>query len=196
MTTTAHARLRILTVCTANLCRSPVAAELLARHLRARGYQVAVASAGTHGGQSEVHEHTVRAAGDLEIDLIGHKSRLVTSQLVATDGANLVITMTRQHLRHVIGLAPDAWPRTFTLKELARRSVDLPFGLADFAAWRAAAADGRRAADLMSASPLDDLDDPYGGPIGDHRTMVAEVDALCRQIAQFVPAAPETSPNT
>ena len=42
----------------------------------------------------------------------------------------------------------------------------------------------------MTASPLDDLEDPYGGPIAEHRAMVADVDALCRQIAQFVPAAP------
>lgn len=192
MIATAPRTLRILAVCTANVCRSPVAAELLTRHLCARRLQVAAASAGTHGGELGVHEHTVRAARELDIDLSAHRSRLITSQLVAAEGADLVITMTREHLRHVIGLARDAWPRTFTLKELARRSVDLPFGLADFSSWRTAAADGRRAADLISASPLDDLADPYGGPLTEHRSMVVEIDELCRQIAQFIPTAPAT----
>lgn len=192
MTSTTRPPLRILTVCTANVCRSPVAAELLARHLRSRGYEVVAQSAGTHGGSRGVHEHTLRAAGDLDVDLSGHRSRLVTGQLVDTEGADLVITMTRAHLRHVIGLAPDAWPRTFTLKEFARRSVDVPFGLSNFASWRAAAAEGRRAADLLSGSPLDDLDDPYGGPFAGHRAMVAEIDTLCQQLIQFVPAEPAT----
>lgn len=131
------------------MASSRLGRDRFARHLGARGYQVIAESAGIHGGELGVHEHTVRAASDLQVDLGGHTSRLVTAQPVTAEGADLVITMTRQHLRHVIELAPEAWPRASTLKELARRSINLTFYLADFASWRTAGADGRRSADLM-----------------------------------------------
>jgi protein-tyrosine phosphatase len=181
------ASLRVLTVCTANVCRSPVAERLLLRHLTAAGHRAVVRSAGTRGGHLDVHPHTVAAAGGIDVDLGDHASRRLTRELVATDGRDLVVTMTREHLREVVSLDPGAWPRTFTLKELARRVLAVDPTVVDLSAWRAALGDGRRAADLMRPDPADDLDDPYGGPARWHVDMVRDVDELTARIAHRLP---------
>ncbi|MDJ0771445.1 MAG: hypothetical protein QNJ12_21850 [Ilumatobacter sp.] len=180
---------RILVVCTANVCRSPVVERLLARHLGPSFEDLRVTSAGTHGGRLAVHEHTVRAAREVDVDLTDHASRLLTEPMIVEEGADLVVTMTREHLRDVVGQVPDAWPRSFTLKELVRRALDVPIGVDGFDAWVRAASDGRRAADLMVPSADDDLSDPYGGPFAGHVAMVGEVDRLVRRLAQLVPDA-------
>jgi protein-tyrosine phosphatase len=187
--------LRILAVCTANVCRSPVVERLLARHLNAVGWSVQVRSAGVSGGRLGVHPDTITAASAVGLDLSDHGSRRLTAELLVDEGADLVITSTREHLREVVALDPGAWPRTFTLRELARRAGDVATGSSasdgfeamDFAAWRAALGAGRRAADLMRPDPADDLDDPYGGPARHHLTMVHDIDALSARIAHLVP---------
>ena len=184
-----HEPLRILTVCTANVCRSPVAEHLLARHLSEAGWRADVRSAGTHGGLNDVHPYTASAATASSIDLAGHVSRFLDRQVIATEGADLVLTMTRDHLRQVVALHPSAWPRTFTLKELARRAADVPPDVADFASWRGAVGEGRRAADLLGADPADDISDPFGGPAASHVAMVAEIDEVCARIARLMPRA-------
>lgn len=181
--------IRVLTVCTGNICRSPVAERSFARHLAAAGHGAIVRSAGTWGGRQPVSVHTMRASAAIGLDLSDHSSRQLSAELIATDGADLIVTMTRQHLREVVALDQAAWPRTFTLKELARRAVAVPSDVGGFEAWREALGAGRRAAELISPSPDDDIDDPYGGPFATHGLMVAEVDALIADVVRRLPPA-------
>lgn len=178
---------RILVVCTANVCRSPVVQRLLQQRLDEAGRPAVVTSAGTHGGQLDPHHDTVRAAAIRGVSLDGHRSRLLTGELIRHDGADLVITMTREHLRAVIGVEPGAWPRTFTLKELTRRGLSAPLGAVGLREWLAAAGEGRRAADLMRPSVDDDIGDPYGGPYPEHLAMVDEVDDLVTRLVRLLP---------
>ena len=187
--------LRILTVCTANVCRSPVVERLLSRHLESAGWSVQVRSAGVSGGRLGVHRDTLAAAAEVGVDLSDHSSRRLTAGLLTEEGADLVVTSTREHLREVVALDPGAWPRTFTLRELVRRADHLSgmtgaSGMTDvtnFATWRAALGQGRRAADLMRPDPADDLDDPYGAPARHHLAMVRDVEVLSARIAHLVP---------
>jgi protein-tyrosine phosphatase len=179
--------LRILTVCTANVCRSPVAERLLARQLEAVGRPAVVRSAGTHGGSLPVHRHTLDAASTLGVDLSDHVSRALTAEMLDTEGADLVIAMTREHLRHAVAMQPTAWPRTFTLKELVRRASTAGLALGDDVAdWTGELATGRRTADLISAHPDDDVADPYGGAARGHVAMAHELEALCAELARYV----------
>lgn len=176
---------RILVVCTGNICRSAVAERALANDLSARRIAAVVTSAGTLGELANDHD-TVAAAAEAGLDLRSHRSRRLTPELIATDGADLVIAMTRHHLREIVTLDPAAWPRTFTLKELARRApaVDpnLPLDV-----WRKAIAGDRKASDLLTASDTDDVADPHGHPYREHVRMVAEVTALTAVIADHWP---------
>src|SRR4029079_2442522 len=90
---------------------------------------------------------------------------------------------------HVVGLDQTIWPRTFTLKELVRRAAAMPPAQQGerVTGWLHRVAEGRRAADLMTPSPVDDIADPYGRPLRDHVAMVA---ALSREIDALVHLGP------
>lgn len=172
---------RILVICTGNICRSAVAERALARDLADRGVPAVVTSAGTHGGLPNDAD-TVAAAAAAGLDLGQHRSRRLTPELIASDGADLVIAMTRGHLREAVTLDPAAWPRAFTLRELARRAAAVgPVGTVD--AWRQALAGTRTAAAMLEPSALDDIADPYGAPYRAHQRMVAEVVDLTAAVA-------------
>jgi protein-tyrosine phosphatase len=170
-----------LVVCTANVCRSPVVERLLRRDLDgavdADGASWVVSSAGTADIQPPFDEHTLVAAASVGLDLTDHQRRTLTPDIIRTDGADLILTMTREQLRTVASLDPGAWPRTFTLLELARRAgTAAPASEVEgFAGWLQRIGAGRRAADMMRPDPADDVADPYGGPADEHAIMVRDV---------------------
>lgn len=172
----------LLVVCTANVCRSAVAERLIAAKLEGRrdvdGQEWVVRSAGTADVRAPMDRNTIAAAEASGVDLSSHTARVLTREILDTDGADLVLTMTREHLRYVVRLDPTAWPRTFTLKEIARRSRLIAPATAEsggFLAWRERVAAGRRAADLLRPDPADDVEDPYGAPRREHERMVEEI---------------------
>ena len=182
---------RVLVVCTANLCRSPVAAALLTRQLAGavdvEGRSWSVASAGTTAHRAELDPDTVAAAASLGIEIGDHRSRVLSPADV--EAADLVLTMTREHLRHVVASVPTAWPKTFTLRELVRRAGPLA-PAASMAAWLAAAGAERRTADLMQASADDDVTDPYRRGLAANEAMVHELSVLTADVVRLGPWRP------
>lgn len=160
----------VLLLCSANVCRSPMAAALLARALADRDGTVAVRSAGVladvlAGGPRRPPAPLAAAAMAARgLDISAHRSRLAGPEDLAS--ADLTLTMARAQLRHAVVLAPAAWPRSFTLKELVRRgeATGPRWPGTGLAAWLAAAHEGRRAGALLGDSPDDDIADPIGGP--------------------------------
>ena len=110
--------LRVLFVCTANICRSPLM-ELLAERL-ADG-ALAVSSAGTHGfeGRPVDAEMTapLLARGVATERIEGFRSRPLTLDLVAD--ADLVLTAEAFHGRVIVEELPEAAPKVFTLGQFA-----------------------------------------------------------------------------
>ncbi len=155
---------RVLMVCTANVCRSPMAAAILQHHLDAQGVEAIVTSAGTMGSNGlPVDPEAVAAVSRWGIDLRAHQPRQLTKELSAEAGADLIVTMEREHLRHVVAQDRRTWVRTYTLKELTRRIANAgPMVTPNLAVWTSALSAGRRAADMMGDSPTDDIADPYG----------------------------------
>lgn len=185
----ARGPLHILTVCTGNICRSPVAERMLARHLAASGVDAVVRSAGTYAGGHSADRDTARAAAALGVDLSDHRARAVDRQMVEQEGRHLVLAMTREHIRHVAVLEPGAWHRTFTLKEFVRRSLGADLFSADtFGELCRTVAGDRRASEAMQPDPADDVADPYGRGDRDHAAMVAEVDDLTMAAARVIAA--------
>ena len=172
---------RMLAVCTANVCRSPVAEAILARRLAdvvdIDGRRWTVSSAGTDRYPGLVEPDTVAAAAARGLDITMHTSRQVSQ--ADLDEADLVLAMTRSHVRSLVATDPAAWPRTFTLKELVRRSIDvLPSKVGGFADWLASAGAGRRAADMLRPSDDDDVVDPYRRGRAANVEMVNEIERL------------------
>jgi protein-tyrosine phosphatase len=184
---------RVLLVCTANICRSPAAARLLAGRL---GPSIEFVSRGTRSvpgaGMCEVSASWVLMNGG---DAAGqHVSRQL--ELADIKASTLILTASQRQRTKVIELRPSAQVRTFTLAQAAR-----------IATWRMSAGTGRPAsgpptgADLpdrllwlveeldanRGAAPrpvpesADDLPDPHHG--ASHAdvfgSLLAAVDAFC-----------------
>lgn len=104
--------MRILYVCTANICRSPSAAALL----RDEGISgVEVRSAGTAATQGAPGCSMAAALRDREPV---HTSQPLTAELVAW--ADLVHTAARDHQAVVLSLDPGARAKTFTIAQAGR----------------------------------------------------------------------------
>jgi len=118
------------------------------------------------------------------IDISAHESRQLDRMHVA--GADLVLGMTREHVREAVALDPVVYDRAFTLKELARRGGVEPRGRRPLDAWLATLSADREVEDLLGSDPADDVGDPIGGPISAFRDTADELEAL---IARIVRAA-------
>jgi len=90
----------ILTVCTGNICRSPMAGKLLQHALSAEDApldQLTVESAGVAAGYGETaSNNSVAALKKVKINLAQHLSQPVTQDLI--DRAFMIIGMTDSHL--------------------------------------------------------------------------------------------------
>lgn len=185
------AAVRILVVCTANQCRSPMAEVLLRRALAARGVVAEVTSAGSLPGGVPASQGSVAAMRRRGLDLTGHRSRPLAPEAVAP--ADLVVCMARRHCREVVVLHPPAWPRTFTLRELVRRGEEAGArgdgqALGD---WLAELGRGRVRAALLSDDPADDVADPIGGPAAAYEATAAALEELVGRLVDLAfPAAP------
>ncbi|WP_406636534.1 low molecular weight phosphatase family protein [Pseudarthrobacter quantipunctorum] len=114
------APVRILTVCTGNICRSPVAERLLQAGLnQAVPGGFVVASAGT---RAMVGEPMQPISADIVRTFGGDPDNFAARQLTPAilRGVDLVLTMTTGHRGEVLQLDASLLKRTFTIREFAR----------------------------------------------------------------------------
>jgi protein-tyrosine phosphatase len=179
---------RILFVCTANQCRSPLA-EALA-HRAAGVLPVEFASAGLLPGGYPVPRTGIRVGRQLGLDLATHVSRQVDFDTLAR--WDLVLTMTREQARELVAASPGLWPRVFTLKQFARW-VSKPAS-STLGAQIDRDADDRSRSELLGVSPADDIRDPVDQPARVWRSVAGEIDtALTALLATLYPRRPVTT---
>lgn len=148
----------ILTVCTANICRSPMAAALLQHALAAqpeplRSLRVISAGVAARGGDP-VSENSMLALKKVGLDLSGFVSRPLTQQLL--DEAMLVLCMTESH-RTMIQLQSDPVPKNlFLFREFIPENGDKEIG------------------------------DPYGGPLKVYDAARDEMVEALPSLVEFI----------
>lgn len=112
--------MKIVTVCTGNVCRSPLAEVLITTRLA--GANVIAASAGTRARSgARMTEEAVDVAvalGCSPANARNHRARLLSESVLA--GTHLALGMTKEHRRAIVELRPDLAQRLFTIRELAR----------------------------------------------------------------------------
>ena len=145
-----------------------------------------IGTAGLIAPGQPLSDGTARVLAERGLDVPAHRSRQLTAELV--DGADLVVGMTREHVRSAVLMRPAAFGRSFTLRELVGRAHELgarptEMALAD---WLAAAHDGRTAAGYLRDESGDDITDPLGRPIGAFRSLADELDALTGRLVDLV----------
>jgi protein-tyrosine-phosphatase len=159
----------IITVCTANICRSPMAAALLQHALAAQPEplrSVRVISAGVAARTGEaVSENSVIALKKVGLDISGHRAQPLTQQLL--DEALAVICMTESH-RAMIQVQAEPVPKNLFLFR-----------------------------QFMPDDAEKEIGDPYGGPLKVYESardeMVEAIPALVEHLKTLVPAAPASS---
>lgn len=120
--------------------------------------------------------HGVTAMSRRGIDISSHRSRIVMPSHIAP--ADLILCMELQHVREVAVLDMRAFPRTFTLPELARKAPQLGMRRPDESVedWIARASAGRRPTDMLGTRPADEIADPLGGSLRDYETTAVELE--------------------
>lgn len=111
----------VLTVCTGNICRSPLAEQYLRAGL-AGIPEIELASAGTMAVDGDLMpDQAVSLARSYGADPSRHRARFLYERDVS--GAGLVLALAREHRRAVVAMHPRASRTTFTLREFARLSA-------------------------------------------------------------------------
>ncbi|MEK4519753.1 low molecular weight protein arginine phosphatase [Paenibacillus sp. FSL H8-0122] len=177
--------LHILFVCTGNTCRSPMAEGLLRKLAKERGIHVEVRSAGVSAVPgTSISRH---AAGILQDE--GIQDRIVSSQLdgEAVAWADLILTLTGAHKRHLLQYFPEAVPKTHTLKEYVQtqesvnadiRELDSLYADAELnlaLGTEPDAAAMQRMIEIRQRIPSFDISDPFGGSREDYELAAAEI---------------------
>lgn len=180
---------RVLLVCTANICRSPATARLLAGRL---GSSIEFVSRGTRSvpgaRMCEVSASWVLMNGGDAAG--GHTSRQL--ELADIKASTLILTASQRQRTKVIEMRPSAQVRTFTLAQAARiaqwrtsggrpgvpASADLP----DRLLWLLEELDAHRGtAPRPVPESADDLPDPHHGASHANvfAALLASVNAFC-----------------
>ena len=142
--------LRVLFVCTANICRSPFL-ELTARALSGSGSGVDFSSAGTHGVDGHAM-NDVMLARLADAEPGGFASRRLTAPLLAE--ADLVLTAEATHRGFVLEEFPQHVRKVFTVGQFAAALDEHP----ELTGRELVAAVGAR---RTAARPEHDIADPY-----------------------------------
>ncbi|MBW8782043.1 MAG: low molecular weight protein arginine phosphatase [Verrucomicrobia bacterium] len=124
----------IVTVCTANICRSPMAQALLQHALRAqpeplKSWQVVSAGVAARPGD-KVSENSVQALKKVGLDISGHTSQPLSRELI--ERAQAVFCMTESH-RAMIQFTINPVPRNIYLfrefmPRAAGKEIPDPYG--------------------------------------------------------------------
>jgi protein-tyrosine phosphatase len=168
---------RILVVCTANICRSPMAEGFLA----AMDPELEVRSAGFLQAGHPAAPDAVRVMVEHGVDIADHRSSVVGGDDLVW--ADLVLTMERRHARDLVVLAPAARGRIFTLGSFVQRAQRRPGG--SLPALLAALDADRSTADLLG-SGRDEVADPYGRSFKWFRTAADELRALSEAVVRIL----------
>jgi protein-tyrosine-phosphatase len=148
----------IVTVCTANICRSPMAEALLRHALKAQPEplkSLKIVSAGVAARPGDrVSENSVTALKKVGLDIKAHVSQPLTKQLL--DEAVAIFCMTESH-RAMIQLTFDPVPRhVYLFREFMPRSADKEIG------------------------------DPYGGPLTEYEACRDEMVEAIPSLVEFL----------
>lgn len=121
-------KMNVLIVCTGNTCRSPMGEGILKSMIK-NGDNINVLSAGVFAADGErASKNAVIALSDMNIDISGHVSHSVNSDVV--DEADLILTMTNSHKSALLTMYPEAQGKTYTVCEYAGINGEIadPYG--------------------------------------------------------------------
>jgi protein-tyrosine-phosphatase len=163
-----------------------MAEALLGDLLTRRGVDATVSSAGLVSNGQPATDTAIETMAERGLDITEHRSRRLSSGLLAS--SDLVIGMTREHVREAAVLRPDLYDRTYTLKELVRRGLQQGARAEgeQVGAWLGRLHRGRDPRQHLGASELDDVADPVGQGSRVYGQTADELADLTRALADLL----------
>ncbi|GGG81230.1 low molecular weight phosphatase family protein [Corynebacterium pelargi] len=149
----------VLFICTANICRSPLAEALW----QARGFEASSAGIAALNG-TPMHEFSALVLKEQGIVAQDFSSTLVTP--VEITNASVVLCMEATQRSKVLAMSPASVSKTFTLGEYAAILQDHP-GIST-----------REAHRKRRGYQAPDIADPIGGTVEDFRACATSISAL------------------
>ena len=174
--------IRVLFVCTANICRSPYL-ELRARQLLGPDSGVEVSSAGTRGfDDSEVSDTMDAEFARWGTETDAFRSRPATAAMLAE--ADLVLTAEATHRTRLLELDPAAFRKVLTLGQFVETARAADPSLRGRALLEAL--ERRR----VPASPAQDIADPYRRGPEAARKAAAAMEGMLEVVVDRLSASP------
>lgn len=178
---------RILFVCTGNTCRSPMAEAMLRTLAQQRGIALEVRSAGVSTVDGlPVSNHAQVALRRRDIH---HNNGSTALESGNVTWADLILTMTANHKRHLLQRFPNAVDKTHTLLEYIQRDEESEARIAELESLysdyqikqvlgeQLTDAERRRLLELEAAMPSIDIADPFGGSQQVYDASASEIEA-------------------
>ena len=184
--------MKIVLVCFANTCRSPVAEAFLVPALQHEP-TISVLSRGLAGGNGATPEPMLRALAAKHLELLSESGEVLERDDARS--ADLLLFMERHLLRDAVVTDPSIWSRSFTLREFARRGFLNPPERAheDFPSWLGVLHAGRTREEMLGENPADDVTDPGLG--GDQAQFESMIDEISTVVTKVVPLLSRWSTN-
>jgi protein-tyrosine phosphatase len=163
-----------------------MAEGLVRQKVDERGLAVEVSSAGLIADGVPATDTAVTTMADRGIDIEAHLSRRIRSDLLGQ--ADLIVAMTREHVREVAVMRPDLYEITFTLKELVRRGEEAGARRRDepLRDWLVSLHAERRPLDHLGSSLVDDVADPVGQGPRVYEGTADELDELTSRLVDLL----------
>ncbi|MGI9600567.1 MAG: hypothetical protein ACR2QE_01690 [Acidimicrobiales bacterium] len=173
----------VLVICTANICRSPVAAQMVRDRGAARGLNLSVGSAGFLEDGRPADATMAALALGRGTNVGDHRSRVIDEERLR--GADVVVTMERRHARELVVMAPDVGHRIHTLLGLIEAGRFQPVQ-GNLDEWLGALTEGRQAADLMGDRGPDHVPDPHGRAKRHYRNCLDTLDEAVEDLVELL----------
>lgn len=168
--------MRILFVCTGNICRSPTAERLTAVYAAGlKSPDFHASSAGTRAliGRP-MHPESAIVLEGLGGEASGFAARQLTSRIAAS--ADLVLAMTRAHRDEVLELAPRKLRQTFVLSEAARLAAAFDLrDISELAGFRS----------QLKATDISDVPDPIGQNRESYELVGSQIAASLKPVLEL-----------
>lgn len=176
---------RVLMICTANQCRSPMAAFLLRHAIDQLELDWVVESAGTNVREgTSIHPVIREVLAEQNLEIGSHRARQVDIEAIAA--ADLILTADVGHRQSIVATDVRALNKAFPLRQFARFAAAVDLQSENPATLGADLVTGARMARsrFQPTGPGgDDINDPIGGKVRQFR---ACRDAVSAAVDQFI----------
>ena len=189
--------LNVLFVCTGNICRSPMADQILEQLAKKHNLPISVSSAGVAAMTGDpMTRESADAMAERGYKPGAHKARDLTPAILTS--SDLVITMTLDHRSDIARMLPKASKYSFTLDEFARlasflmtdpefseefkkkpketREQYLARAIKEAILLRGMVPTGEEPKDVM---------DPYGEPLEVYTQVAKQIDEMLKVIVEW-----------